>query len=176
MDLGFDVVDLPDCDPPAVGDVVPDFNRPLVTAESWSDSTLSAQTDDGPVVLVFHPMLGSFPATYVWRGITTADWVGTYGVRPIGITISTPYHARVFLESRGIDGRLFSDPANRVACTYDLQHDLDGMAGIVEPRPAVFVLDEDRRVTFSWWADRWPDLPDWSAVDEAVAAVAGVSA
>ena len=56
MDLGFEVVDLPETDHPEEGDRVPDFERPLVNEEYWEDVSLSELTDEGPVVLVFHPM------------------------------------------------------------------------------------------------------------------------
>ena len=65
MDLGFDVVNLPETDAIEDGETAPDFTRPLVTAEYWEDRALSELAAEGPVLLVFHPMDGSFPATYI---------------------------------------------------------------------------------------------------------------
>ena len=162
----FDVVSLPDHDAPAVGDTAPDFTRPLVNAEFWEDASLSDLTDDGPVLLVFHTMAGAFPATYVWNEIR--DRGVPEDVQTVGVSISSPYEHKSFLEARGVDARLFSDPAAGVAADYDLEHDLDGMAGVTEHRPAVFLLDEDRTVQYRWVADEWPDFPDYEGIADAL--------
>ncbi|WP_424007640.1 redoxin domain-containing protein [Haloferax denitrificans] len=163
----FDVVSLPDHDAPSVGDTAPDFTRPLVNAEFWEDASLSDLTDDGPVLLVFHTMAGAFPATYVWNELR--DRGVPEDVQTVGVSISSPYEHKSFLEERGVDARLFSDPAAGVAADYDLEHDLDGMAGVTEHRPAVFLLDEDRTVLYRWVADEWPDFPDYEDIADALA-------
>ncbi|POG56770.1 redoxin domain-containing protein [Haloferax marisrubri] len=162
----FDVVSLPDHDAPAEGDTAPDFTRPLVNAEFWEDAALSDLTDDGPVLLVFHTMAGAFPATYVWNELR--DRGVPEDVQTVGVSISSPYEHKSFLEERDVDARLFSDPAADVAADYDLEHDLDGMAGVTEHRPAVFLLDEDRTVQYRWIADEWPDFPDYEGIADAL--------
>lgn len=168
MDLEFDVVELPACSPPSVGDPAPDFERPLVTDEAWRNVRLSELLEDGPVVLVFHPMIGSFPATYIWQAIETRSWHSRFDVTPVGVAVSTPYDIRRFIDERNIAGRLFSDPANQVARQYDVEHDLDGMAGLVEPRPAVFLLDTEGTVRYSWVASEWPSFPEYEAIEAAM--------
>lgn len=166
MDLDFDVVELDSADPPERGEVAPDFTRPLVTPEYWEDHALSALSP--PVVLVFHPMVGSFSATYIWQELRERSLDGTV----VGLTISTPYDLTRFVEANDLDGTgvgLFSDPANEVAATYGIAHDLDGMAGISEPRPAVFVLGAGRTVEYRWAASEWPEFPPYDAVEEALA-------
>ena len=166
MDLEFDVVALDPADPPAVGETAPDFTRPLVNTEYWEDHSLAALTP--PVVLVFHPMAGSFPATYIWQELAERSLSGTV----VGLTISTPYDLSRFIEThdRADTGvRLFSDPTNEIAETYGVAHDLDGMAGVSEPRPAVFVLGEGRTVEYCWAAEEWPEFPPYDAIEAAVA-------
>ncbi|ELZ57873.1 MULTISPECIES: redoxin domain-containing protein [unclassified Haloferax] len=162
----FDVVSLPDHDAPSVGDIAPDFTRPLVNAEFWEDAALSDLTDDGPVLLVFHTMAGAFPATYVWNELR--DRGVPDEVQTVGVSISSPYEHKSFLAERGVDARLFSDPAAGVAADYDLEHDLDGMAGVTEHRPAVFLLDEERTVQYRWVAAEWPDFPDYEGIADAL--------
>jgi peroxiredoxin len=175
MDLPFDVVDLEPTDHVEEGEVAPDFERPLVNDEFWENRRLSDVTDDPPVVLVFHPMDGAFPATYVWNEIRDRGWTDDATV--VGLSISTPYEHATLIEEREIpDVRLFSDPANGVAETYGIENDLDGMAGVSEPRPAVFVLDGDRTVRDAWVAEEWPDFPDYDAVEAAIADAAAPSA
>ncbi|CQR51396.1 MULTISPECIES: redoxin domain-containing protein [Haloferax] len=162
----FDVVSLLDHDAPSVGDTAPDFTRPLVNAEFWEDASLSDLADDGPVLLVFHTMAGAFPATYVWNELR--DRGVPEDVQAVGVSISSPYEHKSFLEARDVDARLFSDPAAGVAADYDLEHDLDGMTGVTEHRPAVFLLDEDRTVQYRWVADEWPDFPDYEGIEDAL--------
>ncbi|MDS0220106.1 redoxin domain-containing protein [Haloarcula sp. S1AR25-5A] len=166
MELDFEIVDLDPVDHPEEGDTAPDFTRPLVNEEFWADESLSSLcADSDRVVLVFHPMDGAFPATYIWNEIRDRAWHEQATV--VGVSISTPYEHKQLLEEREIEGnyRLFSDPANGVAQQYSIDMDLDGMAGIEEPRPSVFVLDSDRTVEYAWVAQEWPDFPDYDEVE-----------
>ncbi|WP_255194785.1 redoxin domain-containing protein [Halorarius litoreus] len=171
MNLGFDVVEFEAGDHVEAGDEAPDFTRPLVNDEFWEDVSLSELTDDAPVVLVFHPMDGDFPATYIWQEIRDAGWVDDWDAHVVGLSISTPYEHKEFLrEWRDFEQfQLFSDPSNEVAEAYGIVHDLDGMAGIAEPKPAVFVIDQERTVQWAWVADTWPAFPPYSDVEDAVA-------
>ena len=189
MDLPFEVVDLPPADHPEVGDRAPDFERPLVGPEYWEDTALSDLTAEGPVALVFHPMDGAFPATYIWNEIRDRGWISearsasdeSSGERseprdsesdacePVGLSISTPYEHAELLEARDVNARLFSDPGNGVAERYGIVNDLNGMAGVSEPRPAVFVVDEERVVQYVWVADEWPEFPDYDEVGAVLA-------
>jgi len=162
----FDVVELPETDHVGVGDEAPDFTRPLVDEEFWEDASLSELTAEGPVCLVFYPMDGAFPATYIWNEIRDRAWGDRLTV--VGVSISTPYEHRTLIEERGMEYRLFSDPANDVAEAYGVVNDLDGMTGVSEPRPAVFLVDGDRTVRYAWVASEWPDFPDYDAVEAAL--------
>ncbi|NEU55226.1 redoxin domain-containing protein [Halorussus sp. MSC15.2] len=164
----FDVVSLPDIDHAAEGDTAPDFTRPLVNDEYWEDASLSDLTDEGPVLLVFFTMDGAFPATYMWNEIRDRNWDEDRDLTVVGLSISDPYAHKQLVEERRMDYRLFSDPQNGVAEEYGIVHDLDGMAGVSEPRPAVFLLDEDRTVEYVWVAEEWPDFPDYDEVEAAI--------
>jgi peroxiredoxin len=165
----FDVVDLPETDHVEEGEVAPDFTRPLVEHEYWEDASLSAVAAEGPVCLVFYPMDGAFPATYIWNEIRDREW-GEF-LTVVGLSISTPYGHKRLLQERGMDYRLFSDPANGVAEAYGIVNDLDGMTGVSEPRPAVFVLSEDRTVEYAWVATQWPDFPRYDEAESAIRAL-----
>ena len=97
MDLEFDVVDLEEPAHPEEGDTAPDFTRPLVNDEYWEDVALSELTDDGPVALVFHPIDGAFPATYIWNELRDRD-IDTYDVTVVGLSISSPYEHKTLIE------------------------------------------------------------------------------
>ena len=170
MDLGFDVVELDRPEHPSEGERAPDFTRPLVNSEYWEDTALSAL--DPPVCLVCHPMNGSFPATYIWSELRDRGFDG-FDATVVGLSIATPYAHKRFIEDRDLDGtgvRFFSDPANNIAREYGIVHELDGMAGVTEPRPATFVLDGDLRVEYAWAAREWPEFPEYDALETALAA------
>jgi peroxiredoxin len=166
--VDFDVVDLPETDYVAEGDTAPDFTRPLVNEEYWEDAALSDLTAEGPVLLVFHTMDGAFPSTYIWNEVRDRAWDDDRDLAIVGLSISSPYEHKTLIEEREMDYRLFSDPANDVAEQYDIVNDLDGMAGISEPRPAVYLLDEGRTIEYAWVASEWPDFPDYDEVEDAI--------
>lgn len=168
MSREFDVVELGPADHPPVGEEAPDFTRPLVNDEFWEDVSLSELTSAAPTVLVFHTMDGDFPAAYIWQEIRDRGW-NEYDIEVVGLSISSPYkHAR-FIDERELEPfRLFSDPANGVAEQYGISHDLDGMAGIEEPRPAVFVVDEARTIQYAWVATEWPEFPPYDEIEDAL--------
>ncbi|MFC7072212.1 peroxiredoxin family protein [Halovenus rubra] len=169
--MEFDVVDLPETEHPTAGDEVPVFTRPLVNAEYWDDVSLADLYEDEPVLLVFYPMDGAFPATYIWNELRDRKF-DEYDLTVVGLSISTPYEHESFIEDRTLEEtgfRLFSDPTNGVAKQYDIAHSLDGMAGISEPRPATFIIDTDGIVQYSWVAKEWPAFPDYDDLESAVA-------
>lgn len=171
----FDVVDLGPTEHVSEGDTAPDFTRPLVNAEFWEDRALAEFAGDGedaaePVVLAFTPMVGGFVAEYVLK--TLADRSVGEHATVLGVTISSPYEISRFLDRLDLPFAFFTDPANDVAEAYGVVHDLDGMAGVEEPRPAIFVLDEERTVRYAWVATEWPEFPDY---DDVAAAVTDIS-
>ncbi|MFC7156435.1 redoxin domain-containing protein [Halomarina halobia] len=168
--VDFDVVELGPTDHPSVGEEAPDFTRPLVNDEYWEDASLSELYAEGPVLLVFHTMDGAFPSTYVWNEIRDRGWGDRIEV--VGCSISSPYEHKTLIEERGIDARLFSDPQNGVAERYGIVNDLDGMAGVSEPRPAVFLVDGEGTIRYAWVASEWPDFPDYDEVEEAIDSLA----
>ena len=206
----FDVVDLGPTDHRSVGETAPDFTRPLVTAESWEDRSLTDVTGDGPTLLLFTTMVGAFLAEYTFtelrergigigaddepseengddshedeRGVNDdfpadgSDESATEtdsepkleDVTVVAVSISSPYETIRFLAADDYPYGVFSDPSNAVAEAYGVVHDLDGMAGIAEPRPAAFVLESDRTIQYAWVATEWPSRPDF---DDVVAAL-----
>jgi peroxiredoxin len=167
--VDFDVVDLPETDHVSEGETAPDFTRPLVNSEYWEDVALSDLLGDGPVLLVFTPMDGAFPATYVYNELR--DRGVDEHAQVVGLSISSPYEHKTTIEERGIEHftGIFSDPQNGVAEQYGIVNDLDGMAGVSEPRPATYVIGEDGTVEYAWVAAEWPEFPDYDALEDALA-------
>jgi len=167
MDLGFDVVELPETDHPTEGDHAPDFTRPLVTSEDWGDASLSELAAEGPLLLVCYPMDGAFPSTYIWNELRERAFE-QYKVQVVGLSISTPYEHMAFIDDREIEYPLFSDPQNAIAEQYDIVNDLDGMAGLSEPRPAVFLIDSELTIQYAWVASEWPEFPEYDELEDTI--------
>ena len=161
----FDVVALPETDHVDEGDTAPDFTRPLVNAEYWEDRAL-ADAVEGPTLLLFHPMDGAFQATYLYNTVDEHGWADRVDV--LGLSVSSPYAHKRLLAERGDGARIFADPGAGVIEEYGLAHDIDGMTGITEARPAVFLLDADRTVEYAWVASEHPEFPDAEAIDDAI--------
>jgi peroxiredoxin len=168
-DLDFDVVTLPETDHVEVGETAPEFTRPLVTDEYWADERLDALLETGPVLLVFTTMNGAFPATYTWNELRDRELGADDDVSVVGVTVSDPYDTAATIRDREIDYPIFSDPQLGVAEDYGVVHDLDGMTGVSEPRPSVFLVDTDRTVEYAWVASEWPDFPPYDDVETALA-------
>ena len=167
MDLGFEVTDLPETDHVVVGDEAPEFTRPLVGSEFWADRSFAGLVAaEGPLLLVFHPMDGAFPSTYVWNELRDRGLSDSLPV--VGCSVSTPYEHRSLLAARGVDARLYTDPDAGVAAAYGVENDLDGMAGVTEHRLATVLVDADRTVRYVWVASEQPEFPDYDALESAV--------
>lgn len=165
----FQPITFPPSDHPAEGERAPEFTRPLVTREGWGDVPLSElAADAGAVLLVFYPLNWGGKSMYWWKEIRRRDW-GNDDLAVVGLGISQPFDHQRFLERRGLAYPLYSDPGNDVATSYDLVHDLDGMTGVEEPRPAAFLLEDDLTVTYAWVADEWPETPPYDDIEAAMA-------
>ncbi|WP_049924469.1 redoxin domain-containing protein [Halopiger djelfimassiliensis] len=160
----FEVVSLESTDHVEPGDDAPEFTRPLVNDEYWTDRSLSGLVAEGRTILVFTPMTGSFLAKYVWDELHERGW-DDREERVVGLTASTPYGVKRFLEANDYPFALFADPGNEVARAYGIAHDLDGMAGISEPRLAFFAIDEQRTIEGAWVATEWPEFPEYDALE-----------
>ena len=161
----FDLPAFPASDPPVEGDRAPDFTRPLVRKEYWDDVAFSEfAADAGAALLVFYPLNWGGKSMYWWKEIEKRGWGGD-GVGVVGVGISQPFDHQRFIESRDLPYPLYSDPGNGVAQRYDVVHDLGGMAGIAEPRPSVFLVDENLTVEYVWVADVWPESPPYDAIE-----------
>jgi peroxiredoxin len=169
--VDFEVTELAPTDHVRTGETAPDFTRPLVNEGYWEDASLSELTDRGPVLLHFHPMDGDFVPVYVWQEIVERGWARSHDVTPVGVSISTPYEHKSFIREWDLPFALFSDPANDVADRYGVVNDLDGMAGVEEPRPAIFLLADDRTVEYAWVASEWPEFPEYDDVEAAIEAL-----
>jgi Peroxiredoxin len=171
MDLPFDVTPLPANSSPAVGDPLPGAEVTMVTAETWQAGHFPPQDAAGPVTVVFHPMIGSFPTTYLYAGLSEAGV--TEQSQVVGVTVSDPYAIASFLRGHGYPVAIASDPTCAMAEATDLSLEVDGLPGLEAHRPAVFVTAADGTIQYRWVAEEWPEFPAYDEIADAVSTVRG---
>lgn len=162
--MDFDVVELGPSDHVTAGDTAPAFERPLVTGEYWEDRSLADVCRDGGI-LVFTPMVGSFVARYLWTELLDREWPSRHEGPVVGVSVSTPFAVSRFVDEHGVPDGMFADPGNDVAELFGVVHDLDGMTGISEPRPAIVAVDGDLTVEAAWVATEWPEFPPYDDLE-----------
>lgn len=162
---GTELVEFPPTEHPTEGEQAPDFTRPLVTDEYWEDVSLSdLVAEEGHVLVVFFPLNWGGKSVYWWNELQDRTVGADASV--VGVGISQPFDHQRFIERRGLEHPLFSDPGNDVAERYGVVHDLDGMTGISEPRPAMFLVGPERTVEYAWVADEWPPSPPFDDLED----------
>jgi peroxiredoxin len=153
---------------PAPGDTAPTFTATLGTAEHESFD-LADHLGDGPVVLAFFP--GAFTPPCRNEMLALQEHLDDFhdaGATVLGVSADSPFSQGAFREEHGLEFDLVSDMGGDTIRAYDLEMDIPdlGLHGIANR--AVFVLDDDGVVTYSWAADDPTNEPDYDAVLDAV--------
>jgi len=105
-----------------------------------------------------------------WKRYHRAGWA-EFDVPVVGVTRDGPYAQNAFIRQMALPFRLFSD-VNGTACdAFDLRTDRQGMANVSTARRAVFVIDEDRTITYDWVAEDWISPVPRTDIEDAVAAL-----
>jgi len=152
----------------SVGYEAPDFTAPLANGDV-SEITLSEAVADGPVVLAFFP--GAFTSVCSHEMETFDDRLREFadaGATVYGVSIDTPFAQNAFRGELGLDFDLVSDSNRDIVDTYDIAMDFTALGVHNLAKRAVFVVDEDRTVTYAWVSDDPGVEPDY---DEVIAAV-----
>jgi len=152
----------------STGDTAPTFTATLGTAEHESFD-LDDHLGDGPVVLAFFP--GAFTPPCRNEMIALQNHLGDFqdaGATVFGISADSPFSQGAFREEHGLEFDLVSDMGGDAIRAYDLEMSIPdlGLHGIANR--AVYVLDDDGVVTFSWVADDPTNEPDYDAILDAV--------
>lgn len=148
-----------------VGDTAPSFTLPGIRAGEETAISLDALGE--VVVCAFYPF--DFDPTWT-EALRDLDLLGLRtDVEVLGISADTvPAHGE-FATQEGIDATLASDRTGEVADAFDVAWNHRGHQSV--PRPAVFVLDDRRRVVFAWVGD---DAESPPPIDDVRAAVRDV--
>ncbi|NLV10716.1 redoxin domain-containing protein [Halomicrobium sp. HM KBTZ05] len=154
------------------GDSAPMFTATVGTSDH-EPFDLSDHVGDGPIVLAFFPGAFTPPCSNEMVALQNhlADFEAA-GATLLGVSADSPFSQGAFREEHGIEFDLVSDMSGEAIRAYDLEMDIEdlGLHGIANR--AVFVLDDDGTVTYSWVADDPTNEPDYDDVLAAVEAAA----
>ncbi|MFW5955886.1 MAG: redoxin domain-containing protein [Halorhabdus sp.] len=151
------------------GDTAPDFTAPLAN-DDVDSFTLSAQLDDGPLVLAFFP--GAFTSVCSHEMAAFRDRfeeIQNAGASLYGISVDLPFALNEFRDQLDLPYGLISDAEKDIIDEYDVKMDFDELGVHDVAKRAVFVVDTDGEITYAWVSDDPGVEPDYEAVIEATA-------
>jgi len=126
---------------------------------------------DGPTVLAFFPGAFTPPCSNEMVALQERlDELEAAGATLVGISADSSFTLGAFADEYDLEFDLVGDTSGEAIAAYDLSLDLPdlGLHGVANR--AVFVLDEDGTVTYSWVADDPTNEPDYEELLQAVEA------
>ena len=151
----------------STGDTAPTFTATIGTSDH-EPFDLDDHLGDGPVVLAFFPGAFTPPCTNEMVAFQEhADAFDDAGATLFGISADSPFSQGAFREEYDLEFDLVSDTAGDAIRAYDLEMEIPDLGLYDIANRAVFVLDADGEVVYSWIADEPTDEPEYEAVLDA---------
>jgi peroxiredoxin len=152
----------------STGDDAPVFSATEGTSDH-GDFALDDHLGDGPVVLAFFPGAFTPPCTNEMVALQERiDEFEAAGATVFGVSADSPFSQGAFREEHGIEFDLVSDMAGEAIRAYGLEMDIPDLGLYDIANRAVFVLDDEGTVAYSWVAGDPTNEPPY---DEMLAAV-----
>jgi peroxiredoxin len=155
----------------STGDTAPTFTA-TYRGSDHETFELSEYLGDGPVVLAFFPGAFTPPCSNEMVALQERfEQFDDAGATVFGISADSSFAQEAFADEYDLEFDLVSDMNGEAIEAYDLTLDLPelGLYGVANR--AVYVLDENGTVTYSWVADDPTNEPDYGALLDAVEAV-----
>lgn len=124
---------------------------------------------DGPTVLAFFP--GAFTPPCSNEMVALQERLDEFedaGATLFGVSADSSFSLGAFADEYDIEFDLVSDMNGEAITAYDLSLDIPDLGLYGVANRAVYVLDEDGTVTYSWEADDPTNEPDYDALIEAI--------
>ncbi|MFB6118508.1 redoxin domain-containing protein [Halosegnis sp.] len=153
--------------PPSEGETAPDFETLYCDGETFRAGTLADRLDGG-AVLVFSGFAFNAINENWYKQYDRAGWA-TFDVPVVGVFRDGPYAVNAFLRDIDSPFGAFADVEATAAADYGLLTERPGMAGVRTAQRAVFVLDDDRTIRYSWVGDDWISPVPRDEIEAAVA-------
>ena len=122
------------------------------------------------VVLAFFP--GAFTGVCTTEMCTFRDRLEQFNslnAQVLGVSVDPPFSQKVFADQNNLNFPLLSDFNREAANAYDVPlPNLAGLEGYVACKRAVFVIDGNGVVQYTWVGDSPANEPDYDEVRQAV--------
>lgn len=120
------------------------------------------------VVLVFYP--GAFTSVCQKELCTFRDSLANFedlDAQIIGISVDGPFANKAFKEQNSLSFPLLSDLGGDVSRKYGGVHEnFADASGLTVSKRAVYVIDRDGKITYSWVSDDPTVEPDYAKIKE----------
>jgi peroxiredoxin len=158
-------------DTPSAGEEAPAFTA-TYKGSDHETFDLADHLGDGPVVLAFFPGAFTPPCSNEMVALQERyDDFADAGATLFGVSADSAFSLGAFADEYDLGFDLVSDMGGDAIEAYGLSMDIAdlGLYGIANR--AVFVLDDDGTVTYSWVAEDPTNEPDYEELLSAVASV-----
>lgn len=161
-------VQIPMAAEPSPDETAPSFEATIANGDVESFA-LDDALGDGPVVLAFFP--GAFTPPCSNEMVALEEHLSEFeeaGATVYGISADSAFSLNAFREEHDLSFDLVSDMGREAIDAYDTEIDLGDLGLLGVSNRAVFILDEEGTVSYTWEADDPTTEPDY---DELVGAV-----
>ena len=154
------------------GDSAPEIRAPMATPEAAGNAErgnytsddvaefdLGTALEDGPVVLAFYP--GVYSRTCTRELCELRDWraeLAELDANVYGVSADTPWSLLAFIDEHDLSYPLVSGFNTDAIADFGVRREEGILRGIANR--AVFVVDPDGTVTYTWSADQPLTFPD----------------
>lgn len=155
-----------------VGDTAPDVVGSLARGD-LSKFRLSEHLGDGPVVLAFFP--AAFSNTCTDEFCHLRDNLSAFAdvdATVYGVSTDLPHALEAYRQKHDLPFGLVSDTEAEAVDDYGVRADFEDIGVPIVAQRAVFVLDSEGTVTYSWIADDTGLEPPYDEVEAAVVEIA----
>ncbi|MFP9190498.1 redoxin domain-containing protein [Natronosalvus vescus] len=152
-----------------VGDIAPEISAPVATGDVESFTLTDRLEEEASIVLAFFP--AAFTSTCATELSTFEDRLGRFDdleATVYGVSVDSPFALNEFRSQQGLSFDLISDFEKELIDAYDVRTDFATIDVYGLAKRAVFVVDADGVVTYTWVSDDAGVEPDYDAVEEAV--------
>ncbi|MFU1782463.1 redoxin domain-containing protein [Haloarcula japonica] len=152
----------------STGDTAPDISATIANGEVEAFE-LSDHLGDGPVVLAFFP--GAFTPPCSNEMVALQEHLGDFhdaDATVLGLSADSAFSLNSFRDEHGLEFDLVSDMGRSAIQDYDLEIDIEDLGLLGVANRAVFVVDNDGEVAYSWVADDPTNEPDYEELLDAV--------
>jgi peroxiredoxin len=134
-----------------IGDIAPDFEIPDINLKNMRLGDIK----DKKVILAFFPAAESPVCTAEMCNFRDSlSQFNNKNVQVIGISVDGPFANKSFTENRHLNFPVLSDYKREVIKNYGVvMKDLAVLKDYNAAKRAIFILDEDKKISYKWISD-----------------------